>query len=168
MDTRGILDTIVQSSVVGLMHAHGVAVAPVPPQRAASPGPVVDLTGVVKLEGKGLSGTLSLAIPSEVLGLMKQPIREPRDLIRELTNQLIGRVKNRLLQFQLTLQTALPQVLDKEQVAQRRSRSAMFAVYYFRTIRGELVVTLEGTFDGGALSYSGAIQLPSEGDVILF
>lgn len=168
MDTRGILDTIVQSSVVGLMHAHGVAVAPVPPLRGAPAGPVVDLTGVVKLDGKGLNGTLSLAIPSEVLALVKQPVREPRDVIRELTNQLMGRVKNRLIQFQVALQTGLPQVLDKEQMAQRRSRSATFAVYYFRTIRGEMVVTLEGNIDGSALSYSGAIQIPNEGDVILF
>jgi hypothetical protein len=168
MDARGVLDTIVQSSVVGLMHAHGVAVAPMPIVRTAAAELAVDLLGLVKFDGKGLNGSLSFAIPTEVLSLVKQPVREPRDVIRELTNQLMGRVKNRLIQFQVMLQTGLPQVLDREQAAQRRGRSAAFAVYHFRTIRGELVVTLDGNIDGSALSYSGSIKLASEGDVILF
>ena len=92
----------------------------------------------------------------------------PRDeWSRELANQLIGRIKNRLLQFGATLQIGLPATSDADAEG-RRERSPTLRVYTGRTVRGNVLVTLEGMPEESELTYVGAEGLAAEGDVILF
>ncbi len=169
-----MIEVIVQSSTVGLFHSLGVAVAPMPRCVSnASAAPITDHSGHADFDGPGMRGTLVLSIPAglyPILGL--GPDFERRldniDLLRELTNQLIGRIKNRLVQFQVALRTSLPQIADRATLERRRARTGTLTFYPFRTIRGEIVVTVEGSIHESALVYSGNITVPNEGDIILF
>lgn len=92
----------------------------------------------------------------------------PRDeWARELTNQLMGRIKNRLLQFGATLQIGLPSTADSNAESQLE-RSSTLRVYTGRTLRGNVLLTLEGMPDESDLSYVGPEGLALEGDAILF
>jgi hypothetical protein len=88
-------------------------------------------------------------------------------LLRELTNQLLGRIKNRLLQFQVTLRTSLPSVVRKRTL-DRQFASSPFAAYVFRTLRGEIVMTVHGMIDEAALNYATRVPIAKEGDFIEF
>ena len=167
----GLLDTIVQGATVDLFRTYGVAVAPVP-RRPARPPRVPDgYCGSISFQGQGMNGALTLYVPAPILGLTKSEMIQPlqaRDWIRELTNQLMGRIKTRLLQLQVTLQIGLPSALDRRIIERREKLSGSLLVYEFRTIRDEVTVTLEGTFDESGFKYSGTANSGSEGDVIIF
>ena len=88
--------------------------------------------------------------------------------MRELTNQLIGRIKNRLLKFRVTLRTGLPTVVRRQMLEQQFGSSPPFAAYVFRTLRGEIVMTVHGLIDESTLDYAARVDVPKEGDFIEF
>ncbi|MFZ5896909.1 MAG: hypothetical protein ACOY0T_37980 [Myxococcota bacterium] len=175
-DTRAVLHTIIQGSTVDLFHTHGIAVAPVSQIVRATtplePAASNDLLGSISFVGRGCTGTLILSVPEEVFGLLKQDPMRPysgRDWIREASNQLLGRIKSRLTQFQIMIQTGLPSTPGRDAMERLRARSNMYVSYAFRTLRGRISVGLGGDIDYSIFVYSGAgINLPNEGDIILF
>ena len=72
-----------------------------------------------------------------------------------------------MLQFQAVLRVGLPTTMRKEHLKQRASATAT-TCYRFRTLRGEIVVTLEGNIHSEPLTYSGQVRVAKEGDLILF
>jgi hypothetical protein len=165
-----MLDAIVQGATVGLFHSFGVAVAPLPKAKPDSRFGFHEFTCAVGFDGAKSRGGLMLSMPEDAFALLRQVPAEHRihDVLRELTNQLMGRLKNRLAQFQLSLSSGLPTVLDHESAERRLARSAHVAAFPFRTLRGELHVIVEGTIDEGALKYSGTVPVQREGEIILF
>jgi hypothetical protein len=156
---------------VELFHSIGVALAPL--QRSGGTIPSrehFELVGVVPFSAPKTNGTLMLSLNDEVYGLLAPPVMTTsakNDALRELTNQLIGRIKNRLMQFQAVLRVGLPSTTRKELLKQRTSATAS-TCYRFRTLRGEVVVTIEGSIHNEPLSYSGQVRVAKEGDLILF
>jgi hypothetical protein len=130
------------------------------------------LAGVVNLTSPKANGSLSLSWADQVFSLFTPPVPPTalgaRDLMRELTNQLAGRVKNRLLNFALMLTIGVPTVLSGQALDRQRPRRDTDVVYLFRTLRGEIVVTLDIAIDPSALDYSGANRVAKEGDFIAF
>jgi hypothetical protein len=171
-DTRAALDTMIQGSAVDLFHSFGLAVAPVErsqqrPEQLQSP----DLGGMISFVGRGFSGTLTVGVPPAVFAMIKQDPLRPysgRDWVREVTNQLLGRVKSRLIQFRVTLQAGLPTTMGRDAIERQRVRGGLFAPYMFRTLRGDIVVTLSGEIDHSIFVYTGSASIATEGDVILF
>jgi hypothetical protein len=173
---RGTIDAIVQGALVELFHAYGVALAPSP--RSAPPAtlPIHEVTAAISFvrESQGgrseRTGRLLLSMPRDVFVLLSAAAGggAPRDdWARELTNQLIGRIKNRLLQFGATLQIGLPVASDADTEG-KRERSATLRVYTGRTVRGNVLLALEGMPEEAELSYVGPEGLAAEGEVILF
>jgi hypothetical protein len=170
--SRSILDTLIQSAAVDLFHSCGLAVAPLDRSRPRK----VDLqhhelTGGVTFTGQGFSGVVSVVVPTEAFALIRQDTARPysgRDWVREIANQLVGRIKSRLLQFNVTLSIGLPTIMNKDAVDRQRSRGPFLSIYGFRTLRGEIIITLSGEIDLDIFVYSGADNVPSEGDIILF
>jgi hypothetical protein len=177
-DTRAVLDTLVQSSAVDLFHSFGIAVAPVALARQRAETDKLsqfvghELLGSIAFVGKGFTGSLLLSVPDDVFQLLKQNPERPytgRDWIREATNQMLGRIKNRLPQFQLSIQSGLPSTPGRDALERLRARSATFLVYGFRTLRGGACVALGGDIEPSLFVYSGApLGAQSEGDIILF
>jgi hypothetical protein len=80
----------------------------------------------------------------------------------------MGRLKNRLAQFQIVLQVGLPSIFDRNHFARQLSQNEGAAIYRFRTLAGEFVVAIDGTCDESIFVYSGAKSRAKEGDIILF
>jgi hypothetical protein len=168
---RVVLDTLMQSSTVDLFHSCGLAVAPTRRTRPESRGRHHELTAAVTFNARGFSGNLLVSVPDEVFALVRQDPLRPlngRDWAREIANQLIGRVKARLLQFGVTLQTGLPTVVGKETAARQKLHGPSLVDYAFRTLRGEVVVTLSGDIDHSIFVYTRLFKVLSEGEIILF
>jgi hypothetical protein len=170
---RPLLDALVQSSAVELFQSRGIAVAPLP-SSVGNPhqGTYFTLAGVVALSSAKANGSLTLSWADPVFSLFTPPVAASslagRDLMRELTNQLAGRVKNRLLNFTLMLTIGVPTVLSGQALERQRPRRDTEVVYMFRTLRGEIVVTMDMTIDGDALNYSNTNRVAKEGDFIAF
>jgi hypothetical protein len=170
--SRPILDIIVQSCTVELFHSRGVAVAPVSVTRGGTPvSKAYDLVGVMAFSGTAGNGRATLSIETPVYSLFVPPtVGETgvHDLLRELTNQLVGRIKNRLIQFQVTLRIGLPSAMSPDALSRQRPPTSRAIQYAFRTLRGEITVGMDGGVDEEKLSYSSAIQVAKEGEYIAF
>jgi hypothetical protein len=169
---KPVLDTIVQSCTVELFHSRSVALAPRPVgrQQGAARRPA-DLVGVVTFSSSRASGALTLALDETVYPLLQIDATNPatkHDVLRELTNQLMGRIKNRMLQFQVALSFGLPNSMSETALRQQRPASALLRIYYFQTLRGEITVTLDGNLGDEELSYSSAVRVAKEGEFIPF
>jgi hypothetical protein len=169
-DPRSAFDTIVQSSTVDLFHACSIAVAPL--ARSSNASRLLGkerLLGSIQFSSAALTGSATLCVPRVVYEASSSatPGSSGNDWIREQTNQLVGRIKKRLTQLQVTLQTGLPSIPTPDRI-QRLQTSNTASVYEFRALRGEILVVLDATIDYSALVYLGALNLANEGDIILF
>jgi len=167
MPNAKMFDTLLQGSTVELLHSYQVAAAPVPRAKAGEIAAAESsLSASIRCSGNGIDAILTLTAPLPIVEMTKQEPSKtnPSDWICELTNQLMGRIKNRLLRFQIVLAPSLPKVLDQP----KRTATRPTLVYVFRTLHGALVVTLEGRLDDSALAFSGLVNVANEGDIILF
>jgi hypothetical protein len=128
-------DSLIQASLVDLFKAYGVALAPMPRSAFTVPTAAEVSVAAAFRSGAGVAGRLTLSLPAALLEHMKgDEVTSVRmDWARELASQLVGRIKNRLLPFG----------------SQR--------VYLGRTLRGLVVVTVQGLPDDSALSYVGGV-----------
>jgi hypothetical protein len=168
------IDALVQGSLVDLFQAYGVAIAPMPRSGREATAKFPDISvgiGFTREAATRKAGRLTLSLPTDVLGLMKAeggtPLRQA-DWAREITNQLLGRVKNRLLQFSIKLQAGLPQALDPKLLQEQIQTSTSLLAYAGRTLRGNVVVTLEGMPAESELVYVGPGIVAQEGDTLFF
>jgi hypothetical protein len=170
-DNRSILVTLIQSATVELFQCYGVATAPV-----AVPLPLPSkldqhVGGYGTFVGTDFNGTLCLLVPNDVFFLTKvEGLRffNVLDWTKELTNQLLGRIKNRLVQYQVFVRGNVPSVIDGKSLEMRVAASRPLVTTVFRTIRGDIVVTISGSIDYSKLHYSGTHTTANEGDIILF
>jgi hypothetical protein len=171
--SRTTIDTIVQSSTVALFHAHGLAVAPLGSSLVGEQQRYHDVVGLIGFDAPAFSGTLTLSIPTPVFraqteGRDASDQTTLNDWSQEMANQLLGRIKNRLTMFQLVIKVHLPSTISSIALERLRQRSPNETLYRFRTLRGDILVTLDAPFDNGILHYSGTTQVGKEGDIILF
>lgn len=170
---RTTIDIILQGSAVELFHAHGVAVAPLGSSPVGDQQRYYDSVGMIGFDAVAFSGTLTLSIPTPVFDVYCES-RDPAekttlaDWTQELTNQLLGRIKNRLTMFQTSLRSHLPSAMSGSALERLRKRSPDEVLYRFRTLRGDIIVTLDAPLGNATLTYSGATQVAQEGEVILF
>jgi len=167
-----VLDVIVQSSTVELFQLYNVPIAPV--RRADVKNGehrYQDLVGVVAFDAPKLSGVLTLSLDSTLMAAMPNvpsDARPRRDWIRELVNQLVGRIKNRLINFQVTLRIGLPTAMNGRALEVKHRSAETIAVYAFRTLKGGVMVTLEGEIEPQVLVYAGGKLPVLEGELIEF
>lgn len=171
---RGAIDSLVQGSLVELFAAHQVAVAPLPRSPALFGARVPDVSASVAFSPTGSgesSGRLTLSLSSELLELMLsknvQDASVKLDWARELASQLLGRIKNRLLPFGVRLSIGRLAALDSQQLETSLKSASNVRVYTCRTLRGDVLVTLQGLPEEHTLTYVGTSSA-SEGSLILF
>lgn len=175
---RGVMDTIMQGALVELFESCGVAVAPqlrgrldlsqlVIPEISAA----IAFTVGQSPKATPSPGRLTLSIPEALFGIMKvETMRRPQqfDWARELTNQLAARIKHRLLPFGASMQPLLPSSITRESLECQRHRFSNMRLYFGRTLRGQILVTMDGNIDETRLCYSGPVDVANAGDVIVF
>jgi hypothetical protein len=167
---RGAIDSLVQGSLVELFNAYDVAVAPLP-RNAQRPEPQPsDISATLTFTRDfGQTGRVTLSVPGPLLVLMKGEAGSTlqKDWAKELTNQLAGRIKNRLLQFSVRIQIGALATIDSTALARQLAASSSTRCYAGRTLRGEVVATIQGLPDESELRFVGTAS-SAEGDLILF
>jgi len=88
--------------------------------------------------------------------------------VYELTNQVMGHIKNRLIQFQVKLRTHLPLVLSGAALERHRQRRADEVLYRFGTLRGDITIAVDASLTRAMLEYSNAPLLVRDSDLLLF
>jgi hypothetical protein len=169
---RALVALIIQRSTIELFAAYGVAIAPVDLSRGKDPERQADhLAGAVQLSAQGRRGVLTLSSSNATLKRVKPTLDDPlsfQDWMREMTNQLAGRIKNKFARYQFHLQVGLPTALKSSVIDQSPDPRAPALIFAFHTLRDDVFVTLTGGFDEAGLILQGEIPVPEEGDVILF
>lgn len=175
---RGLMDTIVQGALVELFQSCGVAVAPQPrgrldvsqlkiPEISAA----ISFTLAQSVKATPCAGRITLSLPEALFSIMKaESMRRPQQLdwVRELTNQLAARIKHRLMPFCASMHPLLPSLITRESLEAMRPRFPTMRIYLGRTLRGDVLVTLDGNIDESRLVYSGPADIGNAGDVIIF
>jgi hypothetical protein len=168
---QAVLAAMLQTTTVDLFRSFGIAVAPLTPNSLdARRLATEDLMGMIAFTSTAMNGALGLYVPKAVFELVRQDPTRPftgNAWVQEAVNQLLGRIKARLLQFQVTLQLGLPNAVLPRDFAMITAQSSLI-VYRFRTLRGEVTLSAHGRFDCSALDYSSKVSLMREGDVIVF
>ena len=116
-------------------------------------------------------GRVTLSLPSPVVEMMMQAGAGASlrgDWVRELTNQLLGRIKNRMLQFAVRLETNISSSLDSKLLANQLEQATEVRLYGGRTLRGEVLATLAGAPADHELKYVAPANVMAEGAAILF
>jgi hypothetical protein len=156
--TRVSVDLIVHASLIDLFNAYGVAVAPLP-RSSVSGSVVLDVSVAAAFRNAGgPSGRITLSLPSPLLEHMKsaESTSIRMDWARELSSQLLGRIKNRLLPFGVRLELGLMTVLDPKVLQSQIDGPSGPRVYVGRTLRGPVLVTVQGLPPDSSLAYVGA------------
>lgn len=171
-NVRGTADGLVQGALVDLFAAYGVAAAPQPrlaPQRVRVLPELSAAVGFTRQSAGGQAGKLTLSLPTAVVESMRPEATGALkvDWVRELANQLMGRLKNRLLPFSVRLMVSVSTSADRTQV-ERQLIAPGVRVYAARMLRGEVLVTVEGLPEDAELSYVSPTIHLGEGDTILF
>jgi hypothetical protein len=164
---RVSIDSLVQASLVDLFKAYGVAFAPMPQSAGVTLAPAEVTVAAAFRSGAGVAGRLTLSLPAALLELMKSDeVTSLRvDWARELANQLLGRIKNRLLPFGVRVEIGLLTLLNPTLAQHQRQDLSGQRVYFGRTLRGLVLVTLQGLPEDSALSYVGAVGV-TEGTML--
>lgn len=166
------IDTIIQSSTVELLQTYGISVAPRSRTEQNVSAVSHEVVGLIAFDAPNIAGRLMFVMPPAVFASMSRgsmPSTTLPDWTREATNQLMGRIKNRLLQFQVKLRTHIPTVLSGAALErQSRGSSAPQIVYTFSALRGDAVVAVDPSVANATLEYSNAAIVIPEGELILF
>lgn len=169
---RGAIDALVQGSLVELFQAYSVALAP-QPRTARDPLPKpAEMSALIPFShgSSKRAGKLTLSLSVPVLSLMKADLGTTRqgDWARELCNQLMGRIKNRMLQFNVRLQAGLPSSVDSKRLEEQLRGALPARIYLGRTLRGDVLVTLDGLPHESELVYVGPANVANEGETLFF
>lgn len=114
-ETLHLVESIAENAVADLFHAYGVPLA-----RGAADKDLtrsIHLSGIVGFSGPGLRGSCILAASAEPIHNTIPVDGSDRDWIAELANQLIGRIKNRLLSHGAEVYVTTPVVLRGKHLA---------------------------------------------------
>ena len=133
----------------------------------------LELCGIVGFVGREISGTLLLAATPEPLKSSNRVAARQRDWMAELSNQLFGRIKNRLLRRGLQLIGAPPAVIGGDHLVAFTGRSQCQPIVLRSPTGGRVCVWMDYTVNTDlpfALSDGDAenAPVPHEGDVLLF
>lgn len=112
-----VMESIVSDACISLFNDYSLPLRRVPTAEL-SDAPELLYCGVIGLSGDQLRGSLLLATSREPLG-RTSPTSDAsfREWIAELSNQLLGRIKNRLLARGVSLHLSTPVVLRGQHLA---------------------------------------------------
>jgi len=170
MSSRRMMDLVVQRSAVELFASIGVAIAPMPAIVTAPRFGPEDLVGIVQISVNGGKGSLAVGASPATLSKAKgySPTSGTQDWVRELANQLAGRIKNRLARYQVRVEVSLPSAFGRSAFERGLELKGATTVYLFRTIKDDIQVVLSGDVGNIDLRFSGADGVAEEGELILF
>jgi hypothetical protein len=104
----------------------------------------VTLLSMIGFSSHSLSGSLLMALPREVVRrTLPAPDASLADWSGELANQLLGRLKNQLLKYQVVINLSLPVVVSGEALQLPASTRQITRYYTFSSAFGTMFIRLD-------------------------
>jgi len=148
MSTRETIDEIVNTCVLELFGPHGTEIA-----RGDKRFDPHEYVSVIGFYGSSMHGALGLGVDRGVISLMMDgPGRDvhqrslAEDWVGESANQVLGRIKNKLLAYDVTVGLGVPMVLRGVEVHLAKSTSDVWH-YRFVCPQGGLTVWFDCRMD---------------------
>jgi len=113
-DLRNQIEAVVTACCVELFSDYGVEISLAHDHRSDSN---LAFCGVIGFTGNDMRGSLLLACSREPLTLAGDNVHGIRDWLAELANQMIGRIKNRLIALGTVIYCSTPIILRGEHLA---------------------------------------------------
>lgn len=108
LETQQLVEDLAQEACLSLFEAYGVKL--LQQEIAETPGGERSLTGIIGFTGNGITGMCLVAASEEPL-IASNPGGSLRDWVAELSNQLAGRLKHKLLAQGVEVYITTPIVL---------------------------------------------------------
>jgi hypothetical protein len=109
MNNAEIIDEVIQLATVELLRAYGVTAQPT---KVAIVPADFSCAAAVGFTGANMRGSLLIAVPSEISKrTCPLPSHAYRAWVAELSNQLLGRIKSKLLSYGVELHVTIPVVI---------------------------------------------------------
>jgi CheY-specific phosphatase CheX len=162
-ETTRTIQTLAGAACVELMQAYGVALTP---SSGWGDTDEVLLSGVMGFVGDSVRGTCLLAAPEGTVRAAAPENAAARDWVGELSNQLVGRLKGKLMARGATIALSTPVVLRGVKLSPLPRTDVEPVV--FQSQQGKVLVWLEVEIeDGFKLGEERALQA-SEGELLVF
>jgi hypothetical protein len=168
--TVSVIDGLVQGATHALFGTYGVQLASDDSPVASTLGSV-ELVSVIGFSSHTFSGSLLLASPNSVVEhTLSTSGASLADWSGELANQLLGRVKNQLLEYQVFINVSLPVVIAGGSFALPAKTRALTRYFSFVSEWGTLFVRFEAELASGVELVRQAHAEPSisEGETLIF
>ena len=164
-DAIKLVDKIAEEACTSLFQAYGVPLETVPVVGTAAPA----LSAVIGFSGPGIRGTCILAASESPIKKSDPIGGSPRAWIAELSNQLVGRIKNKLLAHGAEVYVTTPVVLRGELLAPVDGRTQL-APRAFASEGGSVFVWIELDTDPSFVlsATARAAAAVEEGDSVMF
>jgi CheY-specific phosphatase CheX len=166
-DVQETIGRLAQAACMELFEAYGVAVTPTSDSSDNVLGDAPTLTGVVGFTGPGLHGMCLIASTDAALRASCPVEGSLRDWMAELVNQLVGRLKHKLLAHGAVVYITTPVVMQGARVQPRSPRGLKQTSFSYGAGGITLWVDVE-IADGFALSEYAEIEGIAEGEGMLF
>ncbi len=143
-----MVESIADECTAGLFDAYGLTVSR---QATGAPSDNDGLVAVVGFTGDEFRGSLAVSADfatiraSNVISASPTP-QQDRDWAGELANQLLGRIKNRLVALGAGVSMGIPMVFSGRQIRRRDPQHDPGLEMFFGTEHGRVVVWIEGIF----------------------
>ena len=137
MTNSEIVDDIIQRATVELLRAYGVEAQPA--KVVVTPADF-SCAAAVGFTGATMRGSLLLAVPDEISRrTCPLPSRAQRAWVAELSNQMLGRVKSKLLAYSVELHVTIPVVIPARLLAPTSAGPDLVA-HRFTSEAGDVLV----------------------------
>lgn len=169
-ELQDLLDDIVVECTQSLFESIGLSISHVANTQEPS-----ELVGIIGFAGSKLRGVVGLSMSPQLAARAVENATDGEtpidDWVAEAANQLLGRIKNRLLQKGVTISAALPIVLRGIEVRLAPRSAQPVRVYSFADTDESAVVWLDLQTTGSITvteTVDAAEQPMDEGDLMLF
>ncbi len=117
ISVENAMEDIARDCAQSLFRDYGVPVQVVAASSLAQGADAFALCGIIGFSGKYIRGSLIVAASRELLESSLNPRGSLRDWIAELSNQMLGRIKNRLIPRGQMIHQSTPAVMRGEHLA---------------------------------------------------
>ena len=170
---ENVIDEVVVATVVALFDAYDVEVKAQPDFREPAKE-VPRLAGIIGFTSAQLRGSIVLCssvVAVEATGQTAAgDISAIRDWMGELANQLLGRIKLKLLRYGIVLNLSTPVVVSGIEMSVHEACPDGLKIYHFDHSGGPLTVMMDVSFaeEFEFRATTDAEEAPSEGEVVMF
>lgn len=164
METQQLIESLAEQACIGLFDAYGLQLTKVARETSADE---VSLTGVIGFTGPGIWGMCLLAGDKEPLKASNPIEGSLRDWMAELSNQLAGRLKHKLIARGAVVYITTPIVLRGARIEPLPRRNLKPVVFEGGGGKLSLWVEIE-TAPDFQLAPEAIEETASEGDALLF